>query len=70
MLSATTKNKDKAVQISKIWLLNDISATMIIPASFARKYGLTKGEHVRVEDTGTGIFIKKLDLNSANERTD
>jgi hypothetical protein len=62
MLSTTTK--EKAVQISKIWLLNDISATMIIPATFARKYGLTKGEHVTVEDTGTGIFIKKLELGA------
>jgi hypothetical protein len=59
-----TTTKEKAVQISKIWLLNDTSATMIIPATFARKYGLTKGEHVTVEDTGTGIFIKKLELGA------
>lgn len=54
--------KENTKQISKIWLLNDVSATMIIPAIFARKYGLTKGEHVIVEDTGAGIFIKKLEL--------
>ena len=57
-----TQSEEKHKQISKIWLLNDTSATMIIPAAFARKYGLTKGEHVIVEDTGTGILIRKLNL--------
>lgn len=62
MLITQPEEKEKTKQISKIWFLNDVSATMIIPAAFARKYGLTKGDHVIVEDTGTGIFIKKLEL--------
>ena len=48
--------------ISKIWMTNDISATLIIPVEIAKKHNLTKGNHVLVEDTDQGILIRKLNL--------
>ena len=52
----------KGKEISKIWLHNNISASLIIPVEIARKHNLTKGNHVIVEDTDEGILIRKLDL--------
>ena len=47
-------------QISKIWLTNKVSATLIIPIKFARKHNLDKPSHVVVEDSEKGIFIRRL----------
>lgn len=60
---STVQTKGKAKEISKIWLHNNISASLIIPVEIARKHNLTKGNHVVVEDTEAGILIRKLDLN-------
>jgi antitoxin component of MazEF toxin-antitoxin module len=50
-------------EITKIWLHNNISASLIIPVEIARKHNLTKGNHVVVEDTDQGILIRKLDID-------
>jgi hypothetical protein len=55
---------EKPRGISKIWLTNDVSATLIIPVEVAKKHGLTKGNHVLVEDTDHGILIRKLNLEA------
>ena len=55
---------EKPKGISKIWMTNEISATLIIPVEVAKKHNLSKGEHVIVEDTGTGILIRKLNLEN------
>jgi hypothetical protein len=55
---------EKPKGISKIWMTNDVSATLIIPVEVAKKHNLSKGEHVIVEDTGTGILIRKLNLEN------
>jgi hypothetical protein len=47
--------------ISKIWLTNKISATLIIPKEIALKHGLDEPSHVVVEETKDGILIRKLD---------
>ena len=48
--------------IGKIFLINKISATLIIPIELARKHGLNQPSHVTIEDTDQGILIRKLDF--------
>jgi len=48
--------------IGKIFLINKISATLIIPIELARKHGLNQPSHVTIEDTDQGILIKKLEF--------
>jgi hypothetical protein len=48
--------------VAKTFLLNKVSATLIIPAETARKYGLENPSHVIVEETETGILIRKLEI--------
>jgi hypothetical protein len=50
-------------EVTKIWLHNNVSASLIIPVEIARKHNLTKGNHVVVEDTDQGILIRKLDID-------
>ena len=50
-------------EISKIWLTNKVSATLIIPINIARRHGLAEPSHVVVEEHQQGILIRKLDLN-------
>jgi hypothetical protein len=57
----------QAKEIAKIFLINKLSATLIIPIDIARKYGLNQASHVTVEETPYGILIKKLDLNRSQE---
>jgi hypothetical protein len=57
--SNTTKSKD----IAKVFFINKVSATVIIPVDIARKYGLNQTSHVTVEETLDGILIKRLDLD-------
>lgn len=52
-------------EVTKIWLHNNVSASLIIPVEIARKHNLTKGNHVVVEDTDEGILIRKLDIDKA-----
>lgn len=52
----------KKKKISKIFLLNQISATLIIPIDIAREYGLNDSSHVIVERTTEGILIRKLEI--------
>jgi hypothetical protein len=64
---ATTTTKSK--QIAKVFLINNVSATLIIPAEIARKKGIDHPSHVTVEEVEdgqvveAGILIKKLDLD-------
>jgi len=48
--------------ISKIFLINKLSATLIIPIEIARKYGLDKPVNVLVEETDAGILLRRLDI--------
>lgn len=50
--------------ISKVWLTNNLSATLIIPIDIARKHGLDKPEYVSVEETDKGILIRKANIIS------
>ena len=59
-------------QVAKIFLINKVSVTCIIPIETARKYGLNDSSHVVVEETDDGILIRKLNLwliNKAMELT-
>jgi hypothetical protein len=49
-------------KITHIFLSGKLSATLIIPISIARKYGLDKPSHVIVEEREDGILIKKLEI--------
>jgi bifunctional DNA-binding transcriptional regulator/antitoxin component of YhaV-PrlF toxin-antitoxin module len=48
--------------ISKIWLTNKISATLIIPKEIALRNGLNDDSRVVVEQTDKGILIRKLEI--------
>ena len=60
MLKVKTKQSEK--KIAPIFMSNGISATVIIPIEFARKYGIDRPSHVTIEDTQNGILIKKLEV--------
>jgi bifunctional DNA-binding transcriptional regulator/antitoxin component of YhaV-PrlF toxin-antitoxin module len=49
-------------EISKIFLTNKVSATLIIPIELARRHGLNEPSHVIVEETPQGILIRKLEV--------
>jgi hypothetical protein len=51
-----------AKEVSKIFLTNKISATLIILIELARKHGLNEPSHVIVEETPQGILIRKLEV--------
>jgi hypothetical protein len=51
-------------KIATIFMNNGISATVIIPIEFARKYAIDRPSHVTIEDTENGILIKKLEVKS------
>ena len=48
-------------EVSKIFLTNKISATLIIPIELARRNGLNEPSHVVVEETPKGILSRKLE---------
>lgn len=50
--------------LSKVWLTNKISATLIIPIDLARKYDLNEPSRVVLEERPEekGILIKKLKI--------
>jgi bifunctional DNA-binding transcriptional regulator/antitoxin component of YhaV-PrlF toxin-antitoxin module len=50
--------------LSKVWMTNKVSATLIIPIDIAKKYELNESSHVIVEERPdlNGILIRKLEL--------
>jgi hypothetical protein len=64
MNNLSQTNNDNIVEVAKVFLLNDKSATLIIPAEIARKHGLYRGSHVTVQDTPEGILVKKLKVGA------
>ncbi|MDR4492046.1 MAG: hypothetical protein R2685_14285 [Candidatus Nitrosocosmicus sp.] len=57
---ANKKENDK--EIIKTWLTGQHSCTLIVPRSFAKRYGLDEPSHVIVEGTKEGILIRKLEV--------
>jgi hypothetical protein len=49
-------------EVTKTFLSNRLSSTLIIPIEIARRNGLDKPVHVIVEDTPEGILIRKLEI--------
>jgi hypothetical protein len=49
-------------QITKVFLTNKISSTLIIPIRMARKYNLDKPVYVTIEESPDGILIRKLEV--------
>jgi hypothetical protein len=49
-------------EVTKTWLTGQKSCTLIIPRETARKYELDEPSHIVVEETPTGILIRKLKL--------
>lgn len=49
-------------EITKTWLTGQKSCTLIIPRETALKYELDEPSHVLVEETPSGILIRKLDV--------
>ena len=58
------KAKTVSKGLSKVWMTNKVSATLIIPAEIARKYELNESSHVTVEERPdlNGILIRKLEI--------
>jgi hypothetical protein len=52
----------KQKEITKIYLTNKVSATLIIPIEIARRKGLDHPSHVQVEEVPEGILIRKLEF--------
>jgi hypothetical protein len=59
--STEVENVNKK-EIIKTWLTGQHSCTLIVPRSFASRYGLDEPSHVIVEGTKDGILIKKLEV--------
>ena len=49
-------------KLTHIFLSGKLSATLIIPISIARKYGLDRPSNVLVEEREDGILIKKVEI--------
>jgi hypothetical protein len=63
LMNAKFENEKKVkttAGISKTWLTGQKSCTLIIPRETARKYELEEPSHVVVEETPSGILIRKL----------
>ena len=58
------QSKTMSKGLSKVWLTNKVSATLIIPIDIAKKYELNDSSHVIVEERPDldGILIRKLVL--------
>jgi hypothetical protein len=59
-MSSVTNNQRK--RITSIFLTGKVSATMVIPIDTARRYGLSDGSHVIVEEVPSGILIRRLEI--------
>jgi hypothetical protein len=53
-------------EITKIFLSNKVSATLIIPIDIARRHGLEKPAHVIVEERPEEILIRRLEINDTS----
>jgi bifunctional DNA-binding transcriptional regulator/antitoxin component of YhaV-PrlF toxin-antitoxin module len=49
-------------EVTKVFLTNRVSATLIIPIEIARRHGLNEPSHVVVEEKPEGILIRKLQV--------
>ena len=49
-------------KIKGVYLTGKISSTLIIPIEIARKYGLDRPSNVVVEETDSGILIRKIEV--------
>jgi bifunctional DNA-binding transcriptional regulator/antitoxin component of YhaV-PrlF toxin-antitoxin module len=49
-------------EVTKIFLTNKASATLIIPIEIARRHGLDQPSPVVVEETDNRILIRKLEV--------
>jgi hypothetical protein len=56
------KVKMQTKEICKTWLTGQKSCTLIIPRDTARKYELDEPSHIVIEETPSGILIRKLDV--------
>jgi hypothetical protein len=50
-------------RIAPIFLVNGISATVIIPRDLAKKYKIDQPCHVTIEDTRNGLLIRKAEIS-------
>jgi hypothetical protein len=63
MRSGSQFQKVKQKEITKIYLTNKVSATLIIPIEIARRNGIDQPTHVQVEEVeGGGILIRKVEF--------
>ena len=62
-MRAVSSQNQKQKEITKIYLTNKVSATLIIPIEIARRNGLDQPSHVTVEEVDKGILIRKLDVD-------
>jgi hypothetical protein len=66
MLNLVTLKQTESIKVksvAKIFLINKLSATIIIPAESARRKGLDHPSHVIIEEVSEGILIRKLNLD-------
>jgi hypothetical protein len=49
-------------KIGHTFLSGGLSATLVIPIAIARRQGLNEPSNVVIEETDTGILIRKVDL--------
>jgi hypothetical protein len=61
-IQTKSKSNINKRDIMKTWLTGQKSCTLIIPREIARKYELDEPSHVIVEETPSGILIRKLDI--------
>jgi hypothetical protein len=59
-MAKNTINTEK--EITKTWVSGANSATLVIPRSVAKEYGLDSPSHVIVERAAEGILIRKLEV--------
>ncbi|HET6726644.1 MAG TPA: hypothetical protein VFH19_01300 [Nitrososphaeraceae archaeon] len=55
---------DNSEKIVPVFLSNGLSSTVIIPIELARKYAIDRPSYVKIENTPSGILIKKLEVKS------
>lgn len=56
------KKQSEPPWLSKIWLANGISSTMVIPKRLAERYRLDQPCAIVMEEKDEGILIRRLDL--------
>jgi hypothetical protein len=56
------RKQERAPYLSRVWLANGISSTMVIPKKLAQSYGLDKPCCVVMEEKEEGILIRRLEI--------